>query len=210
MTHIISPLMKKTLFALLACVSILAPSFAAPAASAQTLKNLNAAFQGESNASNRYAIFAKKADADGFPMVAKLFRAASASESIHRDSHKAAIEKLGGTVDTFVLEAVTPASTEENLKAAIKGETYEVQTMYPGFLALAKTDDAKPAIRSFQSAEATEKEHILLYEAALANLGKNLPVDYYVCSICGATLTELPAKKCPICRQGREKFNKIN
>ena len=185
------------------------PAFAASTASPQTIKNLNAAFQGESNASNRYAAFAKTADAEGLPQVAKLFRAASAAEAIHRDSHKAAIIELGGAVESFKLDDVTPGTTAENLKAAIKGETYERDTMYPEFLAAAKADDAKAAIRTFQFALAVEKQHAELYQNALDQLGKNPPADYYVCQVCGTTLTALPDKKCPVCRNGRDEFKKI-
>ncbi|MCX6971512.1 MAG: rubrerythrin family protein [Verrucomicrobia bacterium] len=154
--------------------------------------------------------FAKKADAEGNAQVAKLFRAASAAEAIHRDTHKAAILKLGGTVDSFKLDEVVPGTTAENLKAAIKGESYERDTMYPEFLAAAKADDAKPAIRAFQFAAAAEKEHAKLYQEALDQLGKNPPQEYYVCQVCGMTLTSLPAKKCPVCHNGIDEFKKIN
>ncbi|MEI6072371.1 MAG: rubrerythrin family protein [Verrucomicrobiae bacterium] len=199
--------MKKFLFSILAMAAL--PAFAASTASPQTIKNLNAAFQGESNASNRYAAFAKKADAEGLPQVAKLFRAASAAEAIHRDSHKAAIIELGGAVESFKLDEVKPGATAENLKAAIQGETHERDTMYPEFLAAAKADDAKAAIRTFQFALAVEKQHAVLYQDALDQLGKNPPADYYVCQVCGATLTALPDKKCPVCRNGRDEFKKI-
>ncbi len=178
-------------------------------ASEQTLKNLNTAFEGESNAANRYAAFAKKADGDGYPQVAKLFRAASAAEAIHRDTHKAAILELGGVPATFQLEKVSPGSTEENLKAAIKGESYERDTMYPEFLALAKADDARAAIRTLEFAVAAEKEHALLYSEALATLGKNAPANYYVCRVCGMTLTEMPLKKCPSCRKSKDEYQQI-
>lgn len=194
---------------LVAC-TLLLPTTAQAKVSVQTLKNLNTAFQGESNASNRYAKFADKAESDGFSQVARLYRATSASEAIHRDTHKAAIIELGGTVDSFSLETVVPGTTAENLAASIKGETYERDTMYPEFIALAKSDDARPAMRSFAFAIAAEKEHAKLYQDALSNLGKNAPADYYVCNVCGMTLTELPAKKCPTCRKGREEYKLIN
>jgi rubrerythrin len=202
--------MKKSILCSLALAAALIPASAASSASPQTIKNLNAAFQGESNASNRYAAFAKKAEKEGFGQVAKLFRAASASEAIHRDTHKAAIVKLGGTTDSFKLDEVMPGTTAENLKAAIKGESYERDTMYPEFLAVAKADDAKEAIRAFQFAAAAEKEHASLYQQALDQLGKNAPQDYFVCQVCGMTLTELPAKKCPVCRNGRDEYKKIS
>jgi rubrerythrin len=180
------------------------------AVSEQTLKNLNTAFQGESNASNRYDAFAKKADQDGFAQVAKLFRAASAAEAIHRDTHKAAILELGGTIATFQLDPVTPGATADNLRAAIKGETHERDAMYPEFLAVAKADDAQAAIRTLQFALAAEKEHAKLYQLALDTLGKNTAADYFVCQVCGMTLTELPAKNCPSCHKSRIEYKQIS
>ncbi len=190
-------------------VSLLLVHAAGAKVSELTLKNLNTAFQGESNAANRYIKFAEKADADGNPQVAKLFRAASAAEAIHRDTHKAAITTLGGSVTSFQLDAVAPGTTPENLSAAIKGESYERDTMYPQFLAVAKVDDATAAIRTMEFALAAEKEHAALYQNALDNFGKNAKADYYVCQICGMTVTELPAKKCRSCRQSRDKYTLV-
>lgn len=179
--------------------------------SAQTLQNLNTAYQGESNAANRYAKFAQKADEEGYPQVAKLFRAASDAESIHRDTHKATILELGGTVDSFELEEVIVGTTADNLSAAIKGETYERDTMYPEFMAQAKKDNSRPAMLTLQYAMNAEKEHAKLYQDALDNLGHNAPADYYVCQVCGMTLTEIPAKRCPSCRKpADEVYKKIS
>lgn len=204
--------MKTTLLTIVfgAAAALLCVPAAQAEASAQTIKNLNAAFQGESNASNRYAKFAEKADADGHPEVAKLFRATSASEAIHRDNHKKAILDLGGKVETFELDAVTPGATADNLKEAIKGESYERDTMYPEFLAVAEKDDARPAMRTLRFAMETEKAHAKLYQDALDNLGKQGPVDYFVCNVCGMTVTELPAKKCSVCRKSRDEYKKIS
>ncbi|MEI6561457.1 MAG: rubrerythrin family protein [Verrucomicrobiota bacterium] len=176
----------------------------------ETIKNLVAAYQGEANAHERYALFAKKANEEGFAQVAKLFRAASRSEQIHRDTHKEAIEKLGGTVPEIVLEKANVGTTRENLEAAIKGETYERDTMYPEFLKEARAAKAKPAVRSFTFAHAAEGEHVKLYKDASDNLGKNAKVDYFVCSVCGNTDTELPAKKCPVCGNPRDKWVQID
>jgi rubrerythrin len=197
----------KSLIAMLG--SLLLAAHTNASAGPETIKNLNAAYRGESNAHNRYALFAEKADKDGFPQVAKLFRAASRAEQVHRDTHRAAIQKLGGTVEEFTLDVVIPGSTRENLEAAIKGESYERDTMYPEFLKQAEATDASPAVRSFTFALAAEKEHAQLYKAALENLGNNARVDYYVCTVCGNTLSVLPEKKCPVCRNKLDKFEKI-
>ncbi len=185
----------------------LAVQVVASSTSVETLNNLNAAYRGESNAHNRYKAFAQKADAEGHAQVAKLFRAAATAEAIHRDTHKAALLKLGGTVDTFTLDAVAPGTTAENLQAAIKGESYERDTMYPAFLQQAKAENNRDAERSFHFAVSAEKEHARLYTEALAQLGKNPVVDYYVCPVCGDTSVGRPTKeKCGTCRQPTEKF----
>jgi rubrerythrin len=205
--------MKKSFRQILSVTTLVAsfmlPQMAGAKVSEQTLKNLNTAFQGESNAANRYAKFAEKAATEGNAQVAMLFRAAAASEAIHRDTHKKAITELGGTAKVFELDAVEPGTTADNLRASIKGETYERDTMYPDFLAVAKADDAAAAIRTITFALAAEKEHAKLYQEALDALGKNAKADYYVCGVCGMTVTELPAKKCRSCRQSVDKYTKI-
>ncbi len=126
--------------------------------------------------------------------MGKLFRAASAAESIQRDTHRQTIIELGGTVASFQSEAVTPGSTAENLQAAITGESHERDTLYPEFPALAKPEDSRPAIPTLNFALQSEKQHARLYQNASDNFGKNLPAEYYVCQECGKTLTDLPEK----------------
>jgi rubrerythrin len=199
--------MKKTfLLTLVGALVLTVQSFAATA-SVETLKNLNAAYRGESNANNRYTAFAKKAETEGYAQVAKLFRAAASAEAIHRDTHKATIVKLGGTVDQITLDAVNAGTTADNLAEAIKGESYERDTMYPAFLKLAKAENNRDAERSFHFAVAAEKEHAALYTEALAQLGKNAVVEYYVCPVCGDTTVGRPTKdKCATCRTETSKF----
>lgn len=179
------------------------------AAPDKTISNLNTAFRGESNASQRYAAFAKKADAEGFAQVARLFRAASKAESIHRDAHKEAIIKLGGKPDQFDLDKVKVGGTRENLEEAIKGETYEKDVMYPDFLKQAQADEAAAAIRTIKFALAAEKDHAKLYKTALEELGKNPESPIYVCPVCGQTVTVLPNKNCSVCGAAKEKYLKF-
>jgi rubrerythrin len=178
--------------------------------SEQTLNNLNAAFQGESNASHRYEAFAKQADADGYSQAARLFRAASRAESIHRENHKQAILELGGKVKDFKLDEVKPGTTAENLQAAIKGESYERDTMYPDFLKQAKEDGAKEATRTLVYAQKAEAEHAKLYQEALDNLGQKGDAPIYVCKVCGYTTTKLPDRNCPGCRESVSQYVRID
>ena len=165
-------------------------------AGSQTEKNLKEAFAGESQANRRYLAFAKKAEEEGFKQVAKLFRAAGEAETVHAHAH---LRVLGGV-----------KSTKENIQEAIAGETHEFKKMYPEMLAKAKAEAIKPAEINFDYANQVEKIHAALYENALANLGKNKEVDYYVCPVCGNTVETKAPDKCPICDTPGSKFMRIS
>jgi rubrerythrin len=201
--------MSKQLLAFFGAALVAAVCSAQAKVSPQTLDNLNAAFQGESNAAHRYEAFGKQADAEGRAYVARLFRAASKAEAIHRENHKEAILALGGKVKDFKLDPVKAGTTADNLQAAIKGESYERDTMYPAFLAVAKQDDAKEAVRTLLYAQKAEGEHAKLYKEALDNLGKNSDASIYVCKICGYTTTKLPSANCPSCREPIRNYERI-
>lgn len=178
--------------------------------SQQTLDNLNAAYQGESNAAHRYGAFAKKADVEGYSQAARLFRAAARAESIHKENHKQAILALGGKIAAFNLDELKIGSTAENLQAAIKGESYERDTMYPDFLKQAKADEAKEATRTFLYAEKAEAEHARLYQEVLDNLSQKQDMPIYVCKVCGYTTTKLPERNCLSCRESVKEYERIN
>jgi rubrerythrin len=162
----------------------------------KTLENLKEAFAGESQANRRYLAFAKRADADGYHEVAKLFRAAAAAETVHAHAHLDAMDGVG--------------STEENLRAAIEGETHEFESMYPGMLAEAKREGFEKAEESFDHANRVERIHARLYKKALENLGKDVtPVEYYVCPVCGNTFEGARTEPCPICDTIASRFFKV-
>lgn len=175
-----------------------------------TLANLQSAFNGESNAQARYLEFAKKADAEGFAGVASLFRAAAHAEGIHAANHAKVIKKMGAE-PVAVVEKVQVRSTRENLQAAIDGETYERDVMYPNFIKAAQQEDNKPAIRTFQHALEAETEHARLYTDALAGIAnKKAKTKYMVCTVCGFTAEKLDGSRCPVCHNPKEKFDIVN
>ncbi len=161
----------------------------------KTTENLLEAFAGESQANRKYLAFAEKADAEGLPQIAKLFRAAAAAETVHAHAH---LRVLGGV-----------KGTAENLQEAISGETHEFTSMYPQMIKEATAEGADAAVRSFVFANTVEKIHAELYAAALANLGSNRQVDYYVCKVCGNTLEGEPHGPCPVCQAGPVAFFKV-
>jgi rubrerythrin len=177
----------------------------------KTLDNLQTAFNGESNAHARYLAFAQKADQEGDGPVASLFRAAARAEEVHANNHTVVIKKMGGT-PTAKIETTVVKTTKENLEAAIKGETYERDVMYPDFLKVARAEKNIDAVQTFNYAKIAETEHARLYTEALAKLPtlKGAAVTYYVCSVCGYTTTNLDFSKCPSCFSHKEKYEKVS
>lgn len=177
----------------------------------KTLNNLQTAFNGESNAHAKYLAFATKADEEGYGAVASLFRAAARAEEIHAANHAEVIKKMGGTPAAKV-EKPDVKSTKENLEAAIKGESYERDVMYPDFLKQARAERNKDAIQTFNYAKTAEAEHAKLYTEAQSKLPglKGAGVTYYVCSVCGYTTMKLDFSKCPSCFSPKEKYEKVS
>ena len=195
----------------IALVAITAAVATCPQASATTLQNLQTAFSGESNAHTRYLAFAKQADKEGYGEVASLFRAAARAEKVHAMNHAAVIQELGGTAAPDVKEPVVK-STRENLEEAIKGESYERDTMYPEFLKEARSDRNSRAVRTLNLAKSAESEHAKLYAAALSNLEKlkgSKSTTYYVCPVCGFASQEPNFKECPSCFTSKDDFEKV-
>jgi rubrerythrin len=188
-----------------------AAAIACPPASATTLQNLQTAFNGESNANARYLAFAKQADKEGYGEVASLFRAAARAEKVHAMNHAAVIEELGAAPAADVKEPLVK-STRENLEEAVKGESYERDTMYPDFLKQARADRNSRAVRTLNLAKSAESEHAKLYAAALANLERlkgSKSTSYFVCPVCGFTVQEVNFKECPSCFTSKDDFEKV-
>ncbi len=177
---------------------------------ASTLDNLQAAYNGESNARAKYVAYAKKADEEGYGGVASLFRAAARAEEVHANAHAEVIKKMGAT-PKMELKTPTPQGTAENLKDAVKGETYERDVMYPDFIKKAKADANRDAVKSFNQARTAEGEHAKLYQAALDNLNDwKTKKDFFVCKVCGYTVTKIDFKKCPSCFAPVEEYEKVS
>jgi len=159
-------------------------------------QHLRDAFAGESQANRKYLAFAEKADKEGYPQVAKLFRAAGAAETVHAHAHLRALGEIGNTAD--------------NLKVAVAGETHEFKHMYPEMIADAKEEGNKTAERSFVYANEVEQVHAKLYQNAMDNLDSLEEVDYHVCSVCGMTVEDEAPDNCPVCGAPASAFFKVD
>lgn len=152
----------------------------------KTQENLSTAFAGESQASRKYMAYARKADEEGYPQAARLFRAAAAGETIHAQNH---FRAMGGV-----------QSTLENLKDGLAGENYEIESMYPPMIAEAEAAGDTKALKSFKYAWEIEKIHSEMYGRMIEDLGKSdEEYDYYVCPVCGHLHPRSAPEKCPVC-----------
>ncbi|MGD2174720.1 MAG: rubrerythrin family protein [Candidatus Brocadiaceae bacterium] len=155
---------------------------------ASTQHNLKEAFAGESQANQRYLGFAREAEDAGRPMIARLFRAAAAAETVHAQNH---LDAMGAIEETL-----------QNLETARSGEAHEFKEMYPEFLESAREQEHEEGEATFDYAMQVEKIHHALYGEAIETLtgGQDLPErDIYVCRGCGNTVYDEAPEKCPIC-----------
>ena len=165
---------------------------------AMTEQNLSAALAGESQAHVKYLAFAEAARREGKPNIARLFEAVSYAELVHATGH---LRALGGV-----------GKTAENLQAALGGETFEIEQMYPAYLTVAKEQDESRALRSMNYALEAEKIHAVIYKdtgeqlAAGADLADQ-PV--FICPVCGHTVIGSAPHECPVCGAKQERFHKF-
>ena len=165
----------------------------------ETEENLQTAFAGESQANRRYTFFADKAEKEGQPQIAKLFRAAAEAETVHARNHFNAMDGVG--------------STRENLTAGVIGEHREFTGMYPPFIEQAKIDQYKRAEITFDHANRVEEIHYNLFQEALKALEaeqemKDEPI--FVCQVCGNTVPGAAPERCPVCGAPASSFKRVD
>ncbi len=163
-----------------------------------TEKSLQDSFAGESMAHMKYLIFAEQAEKEGMPGMARLFRAIAYAEYVHAKNHARNLGYIGRTVD--------------NIQAGIDGETFEIEEMYPAYMAIAELQDEKGAQQSIRYAEEAEKIHADMYSQAKEKAEKESDFDadeIYVCPVCGYTHIGKPPEKCPVCGVPSDKFERF-
>lgn len=126
----------------------------------KTMENLQTAMKGEAFAYAKYTLFAKQARKNGHPEIADLFESAAQTERFEHLSEEAELAGLVGT-------------DEENLRAAIQGETYEINTMYKNFAAEAAGVGDHEAADRFEEVRQDEMKHRDMFQAALDKLQKS-------------------------------------
>jgi rubrerythrin len=164
----------------------------------KTDDNLQSAFAGESQAYCRYVLFAAKADQEGFPETARLFRAAAEAEMVHMRNHYTAMDAIG--------------STKDNLLAAATSEHREITSVYPAFVEKAIEERNERARLSFDYALKAEKVHSRYFEKAFqaAKEGQRIGNEtYFVCNVCGNLEIGIVPQKCSLCGNASDKYKEV-
>jgi rubrerythrin len=168
------------------------------------VKNLQTAFESESNAHTQYTAYAVKADCEGLRGTANLLWAIARSEQIHANNHARVIRQLGGEPKAQI-QQVEVKSTLENLVAALGDEIYEIDSMYPRFLVENWNAD-NSAARTFTWALEAEKTHARLLseeikrlEAGSASPSADVPLEFYVRPVCGYISRSPEQQRCWVC-----------
>jgi rubrerythrin len=160
-----------------------------------TEDNVKAALAGESQAHISYLAFSEKAAAEKLPNVARAFKANAYAEQIHATNH---LKTLGGI-----------GATKDNLDAAVGGENFEVEEMYPAYIVVAQAQGEKTAERFFDWAMAAEKVHAGIYRSARTAVESGRDIAFkpiHVCGVCGFTMEGDAPDKCPVCGTPKDKF----
>jgi rubrerythrin len=160
----------------------------------KTREHLYEAFVGEAKAHRRLLAYAERAEEDGFPEVASLFRAVSYAEGVHADN---ALRLLG---------EVVVKDTQENLEDSFEREETASQVTYTQFIRDAEAEGERRAAIVFSQARDAEEAHASLYKRAISCMLREEPCEYHVCDVCGLVVEGTPPEECPICGAKRERF----
>ncbi len=186
----------------------------------KTIKNLMAAFIGESMARNRYTIYSKIAAKEGFHQISKIFLETAEQEREHAKwLFRMLVNDLKQNGEKISLKVpdidVKIGSTAENLQSAIDGEHYETSDMYPEFAKTA-VKEGFPKIAARLSAIAKAESHHesrykkLLIQVKNKTVFKKKQKIYWACLKCGYIHEgNEPPKECPSCSHPKEYFYKL-
>ena len=163
----------------------------------RTRDNIYKAFVGEAKAYFRLLAYAQKADEEGVPQVALLFRAIAEAERVHATRHLNSLKE------------VIVKDTDANLEASFQQEKAISENTYPDFIQQAEEDGEKAAAIAFTQARDAETFHAKLYERAIMNVIKNVVKAYHICQVCGYVTEKKIPKRCPVCGAPQEKFKTI-
>jgi len=149
-------------------------------------------YEGEAKAALRLKLFAKKAEQEELPQMAKLFRVISFSEEIHGER---ALRMLREIKDT-----------DTNLKESFASETHIAGVAYDQFIEVAEEIGDIAASTIFSNSRDVEDGHAKLYKKAINHLIGERETTYYVCQVCGYVSDGVLPNECPVCSAPKDQF----
>jgi rubrerythrin len=149
-------------------------------------------YEAEAKAALRLKIYARKAEEEELPQIAKLFRVIATSEEIHGER---AFRMLTEIKDT-----------DSNLRESFASETTVAGVAYEGFIELAENIGDRVASTIFSNSRDVEDSHAGLYKKAMNHVIGERETTYYVCQVCGYVSDGACPEICPVCSAGREQF----
>lgn len=174
----------------------------------ETIAVLTEIYHDEIRAYSAYKVYAEKAQEEGFPKIAALFRAITVSEMIHARNMRHLLEGLGAEVADEEV-SVEVSTTRKNLKRAMEIELSEISESYPLYLKRITPENYQPAINAVGYSWNSEKQHrdnITKMKNAtgflfglLTKKIESSPGSWYVCTVCGSTVRKPPEDTCGIC-----------
>jgi len=196
---------------------------AAPARDASryplTIASLQVRYRDEIQAMEKYTAYADKARSEDYPHIAYLFTALAHSESLHARNFARLLTELGVDVDESPQSEFEVGSTRDNVSHATAVEMDEIAHRYPGILEEIESEQHAEAIQFITYAWEAERQHRDLLKkirsaakkwfGMLAAHIEGEAAHYYVCEICGSTLTELPKESCPICAHPAGHYSEV-
>jgi len=157
-----------------------------------TREALQQAYTGEAKAALRLQVYAEKAEEEGYPQIAKLFRVIAASEAVH------------GARALRLLKEIR--STEENLAESFESEERIARVAYGEFVRQAEAEGNQAAVLHFSQSRDVEGTHANLYKSAMNHLLEERQTAYHLCLVCGYVADGSLPEVCPVCGAGRERF----
>ena len=184
-----------------------------------TMDILQRSRNSETAAYRQYMAFSEQAKADGYPGIAYMFKAQATAELIHERNFEKILTHLHGDVTPLPQHRIDVASTKQNLMTAASDELDCVNRRYPDIMTLLKKEGLQDAITNTNYAWESEKQHLDILKdiqrwspshfEAVAKKIENETGQYFVCTVCGSTVIQIPKEKCPICHFSSENYRKV-
>lgn len=185
----------------------------------KTTEALEQRYIDEVMAHQQYGAYASRAEEEGYPNFAHLFRSLAASEAVHARNFKRLLTELGAKIPDSPVTEPEVGGTRDNIRRATTVEKDEIDNEYPGILESIADENHQEAIDNITYAWQAEKQHRELINkiqkaakswfSLLVERIEGKPSRYYVCQVCGSTLTELPGEQCPICEHEVSHYQEV-